>query len=148
MTDAAPITANRTLRRLPNIAYRQREYLTEAEVERLIEAARRRGRNGPRDAAAILLAYRHGLLAQELCSLRWANSSAVTLSSMSFHMLRYLLALARGGFPPDADAAPGGAPGVAAFSGGVLPLGSPKKRKKSESGRSTKCVSLRCMLRS
>jgi type 1 fimbriae regulatory protein FimE len=73
MTDAAPTTANRTLRRLPNAAYRQREYLTEKEVERLIEAARRRGRNGPRDAAAILLAYRHGLRAQELCSLRWSQ---------------------------------------------------------------------------
>ena len=40
---------------------------------RLIEAARKRGRNGARDAAAILLAYRHGLRAQELCSLRWAQ---------------------------------------------------------------------------
>jgi integrase len=54
MTDAAPITANRTLRRLPNTDYRQREYLTEAEVERLIEAARKRGRNGARDAAATI----------------------------------------------------------------------------------------------
>ena len=50
-----------------------REYLTEAEVERLIDAARKRGRNGPRDAAAILLAYRHGLRAAELCQLRWAE---------------------------------------------------------------------------
>src|SRR5215467_9468202 len=49
-----------------------------------------------------------------------------TLSSMSFHILRYLLALARGRFSPDTDAAPGGAPGAAAFSDGVLPLGSPK----------------------
>ncbi len=73
MTDAAPITGNRTLRRLPNAAYRQREYLTEAEVERLIDAARKRGRNGPRDAAAILLAYRHGLRAAELCQLRWSQ---------------------------------------------------------------------------
>ena len=73
MSDAAPITANRTLRRLPNAAYRVREYLTEAEVERLIEAARKRGRNGPRDAAAILLAYRHGLRAAELCQLRWSQ---------------------------------------------------------------------------
>ena len=73
MTDTAPIAANRTLRRLPNSAYRQREYLTESEVDRLIEAARKRGRNGARDAAAILLAYRHGLRAQELCSLRWAQ---------------------------------------------------------------------------
>jgi type 1 fimbriae regulatory protein FimE len=73
MTEAAPTTTNRTLRRLPNSAYRQREYLTEKEVERLIEAARKRGRNGARDAAAILLAYRHGLRAAELCSLRWSQ---------------------------------------------------------------------------
>ena len=64
---------NRTLRRLPNSAYRQREYLTEAEVERLIDAARLRGRNSARDAAAILLAYRHGLRAAELCKLRWSQ---------------------------------------------------------------------------
>jgi len=59
--------------RTSHSAYRVREYLTEKEVNRLIEAARKRGRNGPRDAAAILLAYRHGLRASELCSLRWAQ---------------------------------------------------------------------------
>jgi type 1 fimbriae regulatory protein FimB/type 1 fimbriae regulatory protein FimE len=47
--------------------------LTEAEVNRLIETARKRGRNGARDAAAILLAYRHGLRAAELCQLRWSQ---------------------------------------------------------------------------
>src|SRR5262249_16460402 len=74
MSDTTPTTVNRTLpTRLPNSAYRQREYLTEKEVDRLIEAARKRGRNGPRDAAAILLAYRHGLRAAELCSLRWSQ---------------------------------------------------------------------------
>src|SRR2546425_3609908 len=74
MTDTAPTIVNRTLpKRLPNTAYRVREYLTEREVDRLIETARKRGRNGQRDAAAILLAYRHGLRAQELCSLRWAQ---------------------------------------------------------------------------
>ena len=41
---------------------------TEKEVDRLINAARKRGRNGARDAAAILLAYRHGLRAAELCA--------------------------------------------------------------------------------
>jgi hypothetical protein len=35
---------------------RQREYLAEKEIERLIEAARKRGRNAPHDAAAIPLA--------------------------------------------------------------------------------------------
>jgi hypothetical protein len=50
MLDDTPKAENRTLpRRGPNIAYRQREYLTEAEVEKLIEAARRRGRNSARD---------------------------------------------------------------------------------------------------
>src|SRR5215470_11725575 len=74
MTDTSPTAINRTLpKRLPNSAYRVREYLTEKEVDRLIEAARNRGRNGARDAAAILLAYRHGLRASELCSLRWAQ---------------------------------------------------------------------------
>jgi type 1 fimbriae regulatory protein FimE len=74
MTDTTPMAVNRTLpRRQPNAAYRQREYLTETEVERLIEAARKRGRNSTRDGAAILLAYRHGLCAAELCSLRWAQ---------------------------------------------------------------------------
>jgi len=74
MTDTSSTIVNRTLpTRLPNSAYRPREYLTEKEVDRLIEAARKRGRNGPRDAAAILLAYRHGLRAAELCALRWAQ---------------------------------------------------------------------------
>src|SRR5258708_2801823 len=74
MTDTTPTPVNRTLpKRLPNSAYRVREYLTEKEVDRLIETAKRRGRNGARDAAAILLAYRHGLRATELCSLRWAQ---------------------------------------------------------------------------
>jgi len=85
MTDTAPTTANRTLRRLPNATYRPREYLTEKEVDRLIEAARKRGRNGARDAAAILLAYRHGLRAQELCSLRW---SQVDLRNGRLHVNR------------------------------------------------------------
>jgi len=86
MIDTAPTTENRTLpRRLPNSAYRVREYLTEKEVDRLIEAARKRGRNGLRDAAVILLAYRHGLRAAELCSLRWAQ---VDLRNGRLHVKR------------------------------------------------------------
>ena len=73
MTDTSSTAVNRTLRRQPNSAYRVREYLTDKEVDRLIDAARKRGRNGARDAAAILLAYRHGLRASELCSLRWSQ---------------------------------------------------------------------------
>jgi integrase len=39
----------------------KRRYLTEREVEKLIEAARKHGRYGHRDATMILIGYRHGL---------------------------------------------------------------------------------------
>jgi type 1 fimbriae regulatory protein FimB/type 1 fimbriae regulatory protein FimE len=58
-------------RRLPNRRRRSREHLTAAEVERLIEAARTVGRYGKRDAALILIAYRHGLRVSELVGLAW-----------------------------------------------------------------------------
>jgi integrase len=49
---------------------RTREYLTEQEVERLIEAAKD-NRRGHRDSTMILIAFRHGLRASELIDLRW-----------------------------------------------------------------------------
>ena len=49
---------------------RTREYLTEAEVERLLKAATG-NRHGHRDATMILVAYRHGLRVSELVDLRW-----------------------------------------------------------------------------
>jgi integrase len=55
----------------PHKERRPREYLTPAEVAKLIEAARKSRRYGSRDATAILLAFRHGLRAGELCTLRW-----------------------------------------------------------------------------
>ena len=48
---------------------RPREYLTEREVEMIHTAGKNRW--GHRDATAILLAYRHGLRASEVLSLRW-----------------------------------------------------------------------------
>ncbi len=57
--------------RKANAAYRSREYLLEKEVAALIEAAAGVGRHGTRDAALILIAYRHGLRVSELVSLRW-----------------------------------------------------------------------------
>ena len=54
-----------------NKSRRSREYLTEAEVNKIITAARNIGRHGNRDAAMILLAFRHGLRVSELISLRW-----------------------------------------------------------------------------
>jgi type 1 fimbriae regulatory protein FimB/type 1 fimbriae regulatory protein FimE len=46
------------------------EYLTDAEVARLQEAAKA-NRYGHRDSTMILMAYRHGLRASELTDLRW-----------------------------------------------------------------------------
>jgi type 1 fimbriae regulatory protein FimB/type 1 fimbriae regulatory protein FimE len=51
----------------------KRQYLTEHEVEMLCAAARKRGRYGHRDAAMILMAYRHGLRVSELVALRWSQ---------------------------------------------------------------------------
>ena len=68
----SPRSVNGTVppRRLPNAVLRTREYLTEAEVERLIKAAKA-NRYGQRDATMILIAYRHGLRAAEVVDLRW-----------------------------------------------------------------------------
>jgi type 1 fimbriae regulatory protein FimB/type 1 fimbriae regulatory protein FimE len=67
----APRTEKRTVPlRRPNAELRTREYLTDAEVARLTKAASG-NRWGQRDAAMILVAYRHGLRASELVDLRW-----------------------------------------------------------------------------
>jgi integrase len=68
----APNTVKRTVapRRRRNGDLRTREYLTEAEVERLMKAATD-NRHGHRDATMILVAYRHGLRVSELVDLRW-----------------------------------------------------------------------------
>ena len=62
LREAAPTSVNVT------VARGRREYLTEREVERLMEAAKE-NRSGHRDATAILVAYRHGLRASELVAL-------------------------------------------------------------------------------
>jgi integrase len=54
-----------------NSSVRIREYLTVREVERLMAEARQSGRYGHRDATMILIAFRHGLRAVELCDLMW-----------------------------------------------------------------------------
>ena len=56
----------------PNKTSRVREYLTPAEVEKMVNAARRTGgRMANRDALLILEAARHGFRAAELIALRW-----------------------------------------------------------------------------
>src|SRR5665213_2820724 len=81
-----PATVKRTvtLKRRPNGDLRTREYLPEAEVERLIKAARG-NRWGHRDATMILVAYRHGLRASELVDLRWDQ---VDFGTATLHVRR------------------------------------------------------------
>src|SRR4029450_7395948 len=62
-------TANASTPTTENLTVKRR-YLTEREVERLIEAAKR-NRHGHRDSTMILVAYRHGLRASEVCGLEW-----------------------------------------------------------------------------
>jgi type 1 fimbriae regulatory protein FimB/type 1 fimbriae regulatory protein FimE len=69
-----PCNENRqvTPRRPTNADLRSREYLTPAEIERLLKAARD-GRWAHRDATLIMVAYRHGLRAIEACELEWSQ---------------------------------------------------------------------------
>src|SRR5262245_32000007 len=79
-----PATINRTVRpqRPSNVTLRTREYLTEAEVERLMHAAKG-NRWGHGDATMVLVAYRHGLQASELTDLRWEQ---VEFASGTLHV--------------------------------------------------------------
>src|SRR5271155_5302599 len=58
-------------RRQSNLDRRTREYLTPAEVEKVLQASGKVGRHGARDRTLILLAYRHGLRVSELVTMRW-----------------------------------------------------------------------------
>jgi integrase len=66
-----PSTKKRTVmpRRGKNSDLRTREYLTQREIEKLMDAARQ-NRHGHRDATMILIAFRHGLRASEVVDLR------------------------------------------------------------------------------
>lgn len=62
-----PIPPNRPR----NKELRDREHLTPHEVEQIMVAAKKVGRHGHRDAAMILLAFRHGFRVSELLALQW-----------------------------------------------------------------------------
>ena len=64
---------------------RTREYLTAAEVETLMAEARKSSRHGHRDATMILIAYRHGLRASEVCDQQWHQ---VELATGRLHVRR------------------------------------------------------------
>jgi type 1 fimbriae regulatory protein FimB/type 1 fimbriae regulatory protein FimE len=70
--------------RRPNAAYRKREHLTETEIEKLIAAAKT-NRYGHRDATMILVAFRHGLRASEVCDLTW---DAIDFHAATMHITR------------------------------------------------------------
>jgi site-specific recombinase XerD len=82
----APIAKKRTVGpgRPPNADLRTREYLTEAEVERLMGGTKS-NRHGHRDATMILVAYRHGLRVSELVDLRWEQ---VDFRTATLHVRR------------------------------------------------------------
>jgi len=83
----APTTVIGTVRpprRRRNAEVRAREYLTDAEIARLIAAAAR-NRYGHRDATMVLVAYRHGLRSAELVTLRW---DAVDFAHGRLHVRR------------------------------------------------------------
>ena len=68
----------------PNAELRTREHLTPGEVDTLIEAAKS-NRYGHRDATMILVAFRHGLRAAEVCDLRWDQ---IDFSAAVLHVRR------------------------------------------------------------
>jgi integrase len=71
----SPATEKRTVMpvRRPNAQLRPREHLTEREVDKLIAAAKGNRWGCLRDSAMILMAFRHGLRASELCGLQWSD---------------------------------------------------------------------------
>ena len=71
-------------RRRPNAESRAREYLTRAEVEKLMKAAGD-DRYGHRDATMVQVAYRHGLRPVELVTLPW---DAVDFAHGQIHLSR------------------------------------------------------------
>lgn len=72
-------------RKPKNSTQRQREYLTDAEIERLRKAAAQNGRHGLRDDTMILLMFRHGFRVSELVALRWEQ---VDLKKALLHVNR------------------------------------------------------------
>ena len=63
-----------------------RDYLRPDEVDAMVQAARQSGRHRVRDAAIILLMFRHGLRTAELVALRWqqVDLKAGYLDSLGF----------------------------------------------------------------
>jgi type 1 fimbriae regulatory protein FimE len=72
-------------RRVPNKDLRSREYLTSAEVEDLVVAAKGTGRHGHRDATLVLMTYRHAGRVAEVVA--WRRDQ-IDLEQGVFHVNR------------------------------------------------------------
>lgn len=59
-------------------AKRTREYLTGAEMDKLLAAAKTASRNPARDYCALLLMFRHGLRVSELCAIKLSDINVQT----------------------------------------------------------------------
>jgi integrase len=82
----SPTKEKRTVmpRRRPNSDLRPREHLTEREVDKLIAVAKA-NRHGQRDATMLLIGFRHGLRASELCELQWPD---IEFETATLHIRR------------------------------------------------------------
>ena len=70
--------------RAKNADYRQREYLTEGEIDALLATAGS-SRNPVRDRLLILMAFRHALRVSELVDIRWQQ---IDLDTATIHIRR------------------------------------------------------------
>jgi type 1 fimbriae regulatory protein FimB/type 1 fimbriae regulatory protein FimE len=70
--------------RAKNADYRQREYLTEGEIDSLLATAGN-SRNAVRDRLLILMAFRHALRVSELVDIRWQQ---INLDTATIHIRR------------------------------------------------------------
>ena len=71
------ITTNKDLR--------EREYLTEKEVDKICKAARKHSRNPVRDECLMLMMFRHGLRASEAVNMKWEQ---IDLTAGTLHVAR------------------------------------------------------------
>ena len=80
LTSQLPFSAKIFSRPLPppkKSSSSEREYLRISEVKAMMSAAKKVGRHGVRDAAIILLMFRHGLRTAELVALKWSQIDLV-----------------------------------------------------------------------
>lgn len=85
-----------------NADVRRREHLTEAEIERLLKAAGQ-GFYGLRDRTAILVCFRHGLRAAELCALTWDDVTDLQHANRATLNVRRLKGSVSGAQPLEPD---------------------------------------------